>query len=408
MYRVVTGDTFEAIARKEYGTEAEAARIRRANPGVSEPLVPGAQLIAPAVPGAPKDKPQENPAATGNEVALLIDGSRFRFWDSVRIARSMDTMDTVEFGAPFDPSAPGMRETFRPFSYKSMEVKVGGEQLFSGTMVTVDPVMGVSGVTIAAGGYSTPGVLNDCTPPAPSYPIEFNGLDLSGIAEAIAGDFGIAVEFPDGPGPEFDRVACRPGQKALAFLVELAQQRNLIVTNGPAGALVFFRPGRPGNPVARLRQGASPLRSVTPAFSPQQYHSHITGIQPVVTGSEGSQYTVKNPRLSGTIRPISFTSQDSEGGDIAASVGAKASRMFGAMASYSAEVSAWRGANGDLWAPGDAVTLEAPDAMVYDEYKFIIRTAIFRRDGGSETATLDLVVPGSFSGELPGGLPWEL
>lgn len=405
--KVLQGDTFASIARRVYGTEAEASRIRRANPGVSEPLVTGAEITTPAVPDAPKDRPQEIPAQAENEVALLVDGERFRFWDSVRVTRSIDAMDTVEFGGPFDSTAPGMRETFRPFSYKTLDVKVGGEQLFTGTMVAVDPVIANESITIAASGYSLPGVLNDCTPPPSSFPLEFNGQDLRGIAASIAGDFGLAVEFPDGPGPTFERVACDPGKNALAFLIELAQQRNLIVTNNAAGALVFFRPAPVGIPIAKLWQGDSPVLSVTPMFSPQQYHSHITGIEPVVVGSEGSQFTVRNPRLQGVVRPVTFTAQDVEGGDIAEAVEAKASRMFGSMASYSVRVSTWRDANGQLWAPDRTVTLEAPGAMVYSEYSFIVRSVAFDRDGTTETATLDLVIPGSFSGEQPEALPWE-
>jgi len=406
--RVLRGDTFASIARRVYGTDAEASLIRRANPGVFAPLVVGAQLVTPPALGAPKDRPQEVPAKAENEVALLVDGERFRFWDSVRITRSIDAMDTAEFGGPFDSTAPGMRDTFRPFSYKTLDIKVGGEQLFAGTMVAVDPVIANDSITIAASGYSLPGVLNDCTPPAASFPLEFNDQTLQGIAESIAGDFGLAVEFPDGPGPTFERVACEPGKKALAFLIELAQQRNLIVTNTAAGALVFFRPAPVGIPVAKLRQGASPVLSVTPMFSPQQYHSHITGIEPVVVGTEGSQFTVKNPRLQGVVRPITFTAQDVEGGDVAAAVEAKASRMFGSMASYSVRVATWRDANGQLWAPDTTVTLEAPDAMVYSGYAFIIRAVAFDRDSTTETATLDLVIPGSFSGQQPEALPWEV
>lgn len=407
MYKVVQGDTFGSIARKVYGDDQQAGRIRRANPGVSEPLVPGAEIVTPKDPSAPKDKPQEAPSSNPNEVSLLIDGSRFRLWDRIRFTRSIDAMDTVEFGSPFDSSAPGMRETFRPFSYKPIEVKVGGEQLFSGTLVSVDPIVDNGQITVAASAYTLPGVLNDCTLPASSYPTEYDGLDLSGIASAIADDFGLAVEFPDGPGPIFERVACDPGKKALAFLVELAQQRNLIVSSNASGAVVFLRPKPVGTPVARLQQGESPVMSVTPRFNPQQYHSHITGIEPVIPGLEGSQYTVKNPRLAGVVRPLTFTATDTEGGDVTAAVEAKASRMFGSMASYSVQVATWRDRNGDLWAPDTTVALEAPDAMIYSEYNFIVRSVAFDRDGSSETATLDLVVPGSFSGQQPEQLPWE-
>ena len=119
MYSVQLGDTFESISRKQYGTETEALRISQANPGTSEPLSAGTVLSIPVLPGAPQDIPARAPVDGIDEVAVLIDGKRFRFWEGISVSRSMDQMDTVELAAPFDADAPGFRETFTPFSYNS-------------------------------------------------------------------------------------------------------------------------------------------------------------------------------------------------------------------------------------------------------------------------------------------------
>ena len=55
----------------------------------------------------------------------------------------------------------------------------------------------------------------------------------------------------------------------------------------------------------------------------------------------------------------------------------------------------------------NTITLLAPGAMIYSEYEFVIKSVEFSRDGDSETAVLKLVLPGSFSGEIPETLPWE-
>ena len=198
-----------------------------------------------------------------------------------------------------------------------------------------------------------------------------------------------------------------PEKKVLTFLTELAKQRNLIISSTPEGALIFWQSVEAGSPVARLQQGNSPLMSVTPFFSPQEYYSHITGIEPVIAGLAGSQFTVKNPRLQGVIRPVTFDAPDTLDADIKGAVEAKAGRMFGSMASYSARVSTWRDPQGDLWEPNTTVTLLAPDAMIYSEYEFVVRSIEFDREGAAQTATLNLVIPGSFSGEIPEALPWD-
>ncbi len=406
-YSVITGDTFESISRKKYGTEKEADRIARANPGVAEPLTAGTTLTVPVLPEAPQNLQQAADSSTDDEVAILIDGKRFRFWDKVRITRAIDAMDTVEFGAPFDSEAPGFKETFRPFSFKTVVITVGGTPLFTGTMVAVSPVLENAQKVISVSGYSLPGVLNDCTSPASSFPLEFDSQGLREIATAMAAPFGISVDFQADQGAVFERVASEPGKKVLAFLTELAKQRNLIISSSSRGKLVFLQSSEGGQPVARLQQGVAPVLSVTPFFSPQEYYSHITGIEPVVVGLAGSQFTVKNPRLLGVTRPLTFNAPDTLDADVKSAVEAKAGRMFGNMASYSVRVATWRDPSGKLWEPNTAIKLLAPDAMVYNEYEFIIRSIEFNRDRATETATLNLVIPGSFSGKVPEALPWD-
>jgi len=406
-YNVVAGDTFESISRKKYGTEQEAGKISRANPGVVEPLTPGILINVPLIPGAPKNLQQQTPANNINETAILINGKRFRFWDKVRISRSIDSMDVVEFGAPFNVNTPGFKDTFRPFSYQDVVITTGGDAIFTGTMVGVNPVIENNNKIIAASCYSLPGILNDCTSPASSYPLEFNNQGLQEIIATMVAPFGITVNFKADQGAIFERVASEPGKKVLSFLIDLANQRNLILASDPLGNLVVWQSIEPGVPVARFEQGASPVLSVSPFFSPQGYYSHITGIESVVVGLAGSQFTVKNPRLLGVTRPFTFSPSDTINSTIKSAVEAKSGRMFGNLVAYSVRVDTWRDSSGNLWEPNTTVTLLAPDAMIYDNYEFIIRSVVFEQDDKTETATLNLVLPGSFSGEIPDNLPWD-
>lgn len=404
-FSVSAGDTFESVARKVYGNERDAQLIARANPGTLEPLSAGATIIVPANPRYATDQTQTAVANDGNEVAILVDGVRFRFWQAVRLVRSFDAMDVLEFSAPFDATKAEFRAAFRPFSYKNVDVTVGGAFLFRGTMVAVTPVLSAS-KTIQVSCYSRPGVLNDCTAPASAFPLEFNGLTLAQITEQLCALFGLSSVFLADAGAAFERVALDPDEKVLDFIVGLAKQRNLVVSSDAQGALTFAQSAA-SSPVARLSQGASPLVAVSPFFSPQDYYSHITGVEPVVVGGEGSQYTVKNSRLTGVIRPLTFKVSDVSTGDVKNAVGAKASRMFANMVAYVAEVSTWRTATGQLWAPGQTVEVTAPDAMVYGPYMLIIRSVEFSRKSAQEGASLTLVLPEAFNGNMPARLPWD-
>lgn len=408
-YITTTGDTFELIARKQYGTETESNRIAQANPGAIEPFSPGLLLTIPAIPNAPQDVPTATPADNPDEVSVNIDGTRFRFWDSIRLTRSIDAMDVIEFGAPFDAAAPGFKDTFQPFSFKPLSVFVGGVPLFSGTMVTVDPVLAADKKTLVISGYSLPGVLNDCTPTAAALDkVESNNQTLKEIATTLTAPFGLSVEFEGDPGPVFERVHVGASKKVLASLTDLAKQRNFIISSTSQGALLFLKSTSGGQPVARLAQGDSPLLSVTPQFNPQDYYSHVTGIAPQLVGLPSAGFTVKNPFLSGVFRPFTFTAPDTENSNVKKAVEAKHGRMFGSMASYSAQVVTWRDPSGRLWEPNTTIKLLAPDAMVYSEYEFVVRSVTFERTRASEIAVLELVIPGSFSGEIPEALPWAV
>lgn len=406
MYNVVTGDTFELISRKQYGSEQYAKNIIQTNPGASEPLQPGTSLIIPPNPAKPKNKTQPVAANNPDEVALLIDGKRFRFWASIKLTRSIDNMDTLDIAAPFEPKLESFKETFRPFSFKSIEITVGGDPLFTGTMISVIPTLG-DRKTMQVSAYSTPGVLNDCTAPASAYPIEYNQQDLKAITDAVIQPFGLSSVFETAPAGKFERVAINPGQKLLDFLSDLAKQKNLVISSTERGEILFRKSKESGVPVAKLRQGESPILSVTPTFNPQEYYSHVTGIEPVVVGLAGDVYTVKNGKLTNLLRPFTFEAQDSESGTLKEAVEAKAGRMFGNMVSYKVAVDTWRDPAGDLWKPNTLVNLQSDNAMIYKPYNLVIRSVEFSRDENSQTATLDLVIPGSFSGKIPEALPWD-
>ena len=116
---------------------------------------------------------------------------------------------------------------------------------------------------------------------------------------------------------------------------------------------------------------------------------------------------MQNPRLNGVLRPMTFDVPDTIDSTVKAAVEAKAGRMFANIVSYDVRVATHRDPNGTRWKSNTTIILRAPDAMVYNDYEFIIRSVDFEKDDKTETATLNLVLPGSFSGKIPDSLPWD-
>ncbi len=418
-YTTVAGDDFALIARKIYGDEIQAFTIATANPGAFEPLTAGTVLVIPPDVNAPRSLPAN--LADTNEVTLTIDGENFFNWSDLRINRAFDTIGTFSFSAPFEPDNPKWRQVFQPFSFKTIQVYSGRDLIFTGQLVSTVPVSEPGRTTLSVSGYSLPGVLQDCTPPAPNsgFQYEFRGLTVVDIAYQLGVPFGVQALGGDGaPGAVFDRVAIEPNRKILNFLASLARERSLVITSDEDGALVFHKenaaPGTSpdegqtlGKLAAKFNEDTGPVNAVVPNFNPQQFYSHVTAFQPTILGIEGRQYTVTNTKLPTVLRPYNFLANDTQAADVEPATKATSGRMYSNAIEYSLEVRTWRNALGKLWKPGEFISLNWPNAMIYEDFTFFIKRVNFRKTADKEFANMTLTLPGGYAGKIPEVLPWD-
>lgn len=363
------------------------------------------------------------------DVSISIGEQLFRYWSEVEIKLSIDTHATIKLKSPFEADRSEFREAFRPFTFPPITIKVGGELLFTGTLIDVDPDADSSGRTVTATAYSKPGVLDDCTPHASSFPLEFRKMTLSAIAAQLGRPYGIEVEVEGDQGAPFAHVACEPERMIADFLIDLAKQRGMIISSRANGKLVFWRSVFSGNPVAILHEGLAPLTRLKAQFNPQEYYTELTGITGCVGGKRGSRRTLKDWQKrrrtkkrreevglakfdSDVVRSLTVKLDDIEAADITGSMSAKMGRMFANMASYSTgELPTWRDQNGALWAPNKTVRVLSPSAMVYSETELLVRELVLKQLGSGdnmrETAELNLVLLGGFSGASPENWPWD-
>jgi len=405
MYEVQAGETYSDIAEKVYGLSSKAGLLIAANPSVPVPIKDKVITVP--------DDPEAfvplslSPSTNPDEVILRINGERFHYWREMELTQALDTISQVTFSAPFRPTEKDFRENFKPFTYSFVDVIVGNNVVFQGRMMNVAPAISSSENIVVVNAYAKAGFLNDCTYSASQLPLEFANRTLEQIAVTLASPFGVPVVFSDPPGDPFDKVSIKVGENILPFLIKLAGQRGLVVRSDRAGRLEFHVPKGSILPVANLVCGESPLTAIGPTFEPQGYYSDLTGIKPAKSNDKGGKYTVNNKRLQNTFRPHTFEVKDVGSGGIKGAVLSKMGRMFGSMCSYSLELSTWRDPLGSLFEPDTFVNVDAPQVMIYDSYKFLIRTVKFKATKESRTAILEIVLPGSFSNEIPEALPWD-
>jgi prophage tail gpP-like protein len=401
-YMVIKGDTFESIARKIYGVESESILIISANPEVNEPLQPGIILITP-------EKNIGKGVSLGlasNTVKLFIDANEWQYWTECEYQKSIDSFSSVTFSSPFNPKDKVFRDAFRPFSFRDVFFAIDDKILMSGTMLTPKPSLDADKQIVNVVAYSRCSVMNDCMTSTKLFPLEFNNSKIDYVAKVLSNSFGLTADFRAASGSRFERVAVAPDKQVVPFLIDLCQQRNIVISDNEYGNPVFWQSLKDGEIIANFNEGDPAVISVEPFFSEQDYYSHISSVSNADIGDSGSIYTVKNPFLLDAFRPFVFVPKDANKANNVDVARAKMGRMFANAVSYTITVPTWRDPSGALWDVNKFVNLYAPGAMVYNKTKMLIRQIKLTRVEDSETAQLNLILPGGFSGEFPGVLPW--
>ncbi len=343
-------------------------------------------------------------------IELEDGGQRFGEWSEIELQFGLDSYSAASLSGPFDHGRREVRQALQPLAFPRVTVTVSDELVITGKVMDIGPSVDAEQSSVGISVYSLANELTEICATVAILPLEFNGFDLKQIAQRLAGSSaGLAVEFEGGasPGARFARCRCEPDQVIHGFLVDLALQRGFVVADLPSGDLLFRGEAPTGAPVARLK--GQPLGRVTAQFNPGSWFSSITGRACQRAGKAGSSYTERNPLFRG-IFPRTFTASvgDTESADVPKATSAMVGRMVASVVTYTVEeLPSWRDPSGRLWRPNTTLTLEAPEAMIYRETELLIRTVTLKQTAERETATLGLVLPGTFGGTLPTKLPWE-
>lgn len=394
------GETFEDISRQQYGTTEKTPTIRKANPSAGEELQGGTQLFIPKTP----NKTQINP--TLDEVTLVIGSTEFKNFTEILVTQRFDSFDTCDITAPFEPENTQFRELFKPFSYQDIEVFIGEELVFSGTQMGVTPFVTADSKTVTLSAYARCAVINDTCVPISAYPVEVRGMKLDRIANLVTETFPFDVVTSADVGDSFNVATIKPEKKIASYLLELAKQRDIVLTNNLDGNLLLTKAAE-SESVAFLKDNQSPLLSIVPQFNEQNYYSDYTAILPVIIRQNPTSYTAKNRKLTNALRVDNFMATDSFNGDEKTVAESRRARGLANSISYTCALSTLRDPQGDLYAVNTFVNIDAPTAMVYRDTKMFIKGVTMSLTPKERTCALELTLPEAYNGKEVEVLPWE-
>ena len=338
-----------------------------------------------------------------DDVTLEIAGRAFGGWESLTIERTLDSVaDAFAVQAPFDPDQPEIRAAFKPFGYHAVSVKIDGELVLTGRVESVSPTTTAGDRAISVQGRSLTGALVDCAVDGIGY--QFDGLTLAAIARRVCAPFGLAVDAKR-DSAAFTEARAQPGDTAFWFLNRLAQDAGLLLTCDTVGRLVVTKVTPGAAPVAALIEGTGPLREASAVYDGTRRFS----LYRVLQQQDGEPDIVGTADDSGVgvYRPTVDTGAEGDAKNVTAAAAWRRALGLAEAVGVDVTVSGWRSRSGAIWVPGNTVTLDAPGAYVLRETPFVVaavRLTLDAQDG--RTTALRLVLPATYTGEMPGAYPW--
>ena len=214
---------------------------------------------------------------------VKINGAIYSFFTDIEISYNLDSMASVfSFKSRFNPDNKLHREVFQPLAFHKVEIFSNDDVLLlTGVLVNTSLSSSSARSLQTLQGYSKAGILEDCTIPVNSYPLEKTKVSLSDLASSLLKDFNIGFSIDASAKNEmnsvYEKTVAQPAETVKAFLSKLAAQRNIIISHDSRGDLVFFKLDTKRKPIMLLDERNTLKMALN--VSGQAFHSEISVIR---------------------------------------------------------------------------------------------------------------------------------
>lgn len=313
---------------------------------------------------------------------------------------------TFQFDFFFDPNNPDHKELACVAHYHECTLEHNGELLVTGYITS----QGFSHSSVkelaSVGGYSKPGVLEDCEIPPSLYPLQSDGLSLKEIAEKLIKPFKLSMVIDplvsDRMNKVFDTSDASETQTIKSYLTDLAKQKNIVISHTEKGELWFTESKTNMKPILDLdfTTGAIPGTKFKSQFNGQGMHSHITVMkQAGVDGGNAGEYTIQNPYVFTVYRPTVKRQSSGDDNDTELTARMELANELRALP-FTLETDRWE-VDGKILKPNNIITVIDPENYLYTKTELFIEAIDFIGNNTNTTATLHLVLPEVYTKKYP-------
>ncbi len=337
---------------------------------------------------------------------LKIKKRKYDFFNSFQLNLKYDSVaSTFSFNAYFNPENKDHRELLHIGHFHPIEVEHNDELLVSGILLSeVFKDSSVKELT-SLGGYSFPGVLEDCQIPTSIYPLQSDGLSLREIAQKMIKPFNLEMIIDPVVRKKmnavYDTSTANESQTIKAYLSELASQRNIILSHTPEGKLLFTQANTKKTPIIDFNVpdgGSIPGTSMSLSFNGQRMHSKITVLKQAGDGNAG-QITVNNPFVPFTFRPSVLVQNSGDDNDTRK---AAENALAKELQNIKLKITTDRFEVDDkIIKPNNIVSVINPDIFLFKKTNWFIESINFTGNEKQTTAVLNCVLPEVYNGKAP-------
>jgi prophage tail gpP-like protein len=330
-----------------------------------------------------------------SDVRLNVGGKIFSGWESVAVARSMETVSgafqlEVSDVNPW-PIAPGDECT----------VTVAGEVVVTGYIDKVEvSISGSPTHTFNVSGRDKTADLVDCSAIGVS---EFKQQDVLQIAQKLAQPFGVKVSSQGSVGAKFPKFSVQPGDTAWATIERACRARGLLALADGKGGLILTEPSKTRGGTA-IAEGQNVLEATGTFDNSDRFSKYLVKAQSAGTDEFNGEAaaTVKAEATDEGVkryRPLLTVAESSSTVEAAKKrAGWEATVRAARAGKLSVKVQGWNKGTGGLWAINELVAVSMPSMRISGDMLVAGVQFEISLTGGTVT-TLELVRPDAYAVE---------
>tara|TARA_B100000953_G_C18034140_1_gene423817 strand:- start:825 stop:1841 length:1017 start_codon:yes stop_codon:yes gene_type:complete len=331
---------------------------------------------------------------------IKIDNRKIKFFSDVVINYKFTSFASIfSFKARFDSNNEEHRKIFKPLSFKKVEIfNDQGDLKMNGIILTHSFSSDLENNLVSISGYSKSGILESCSIPYESYPLEKNNVSLRDLTGQLFGIFGIdfIVDPPAAKDMDlvYEKVTAEPGETIKSHISKLASQRNIIIKNNENGSIVFTKPEFSITP--KFSFNKSNVISMSTTVNGQDMHSSIDVIRQLNEDDVDVDpfESVSNPMIGLKKVLVKVLSDGADDNMKGAAKNILASELRDIMF----EIKIDKELDVDC---GDTVSIINDEIFIYKKVNLIVDEVILNISGSENQTIIKAKMPEAYTGETP-------